>query len=125
MADAQVSFSEESRPRLTRRAGLIGIFLFILAFGSSFVRMQGDYLYDAKAPIVFSTALRTRIILFLIGFVIATPLLIWNVQTALNASMVFGRLPQTPAEAMITSMMSWTQHKGRRLIFFVAPVLGV
>ena len=79
------------KKRFPRVAIPIAILLLLLTFGSALVRLQADawwYTLDAKAAIVFYTPLKARIALFIIGFIVAAPVLYFSLKRALSANII-------------------------------------
>jgi len=70
----------------------IGLLLLWLTFGSALVRLQSDawwYSLDAKAAVVFYTPLKLRIVLFVIGSLVAFVVVFLNWRRALRANIIF------------------------------------
>ncbi|MCH8274681.1 MAG: UPF0182 family protein [Armatimonadetes bacterium] len=117
----------EVKKRLIKWGVILLIFMLVLSFGSVFVRYIANYLWykhDAGAEVVYWTQIRIRALLFLAGFVIATPILIFNARRALSATMVFLREPDTGAQAIVQNILSWGQRSAGRLILIAGPVIG-
>lgn len=117
-----------TKARLIRWFVAFVILLFLLIFGSSFFRLLADYLwyvYDAKAPIVFTTYYKTRLILFLIGFLIATPLLLWNAKHALSALSSVSVVPVTVADVIVNNILRWVRRNGIKVAKLGSPIVGL
>jgi uncharacterized protein len=107
-----------------------GLFL-LLGLVVGFLSILGpytDYLWysqDAGHPEVFTVALTTRAVLFLIGFVLAFVVLAFNLGRALKVSLVYLRGPQSVAEEMIFRVFDFLLDKGRRITKLIALVIAV
>lgn len=83
--------TDVQRRRFLRIAVPIGILLLLMTFGSALMRLQADswwYTLDAKASVVFYTPLKTRAVLFVIGFMVSLVALHFTFKRAIYANIV-------------------------------------
>ncbi|MBA3725597.1 MAG: UPF0182 family protein [Armatimonadetes bacterium] len=128
MSYPETGLSDEARARFIRWAILLGLLFGLLTFGSSLFRLQADYwwyLHDGKAPAVFSIALRTRAVLFVVGLLASAAALYFSIRYALGSSMIFGRRPESLSERTVAGMLSWTQQRTASIVKIAAPVIGI
>ncbi|MCW5947697.1 MAG: UPF0182 family protein [Fimbriimonadales bacterium] len=127
----EIEIDPRAKKRLIRWGIVFGILLLFLTFGSAFVNTFADYLwyrFDAEAPVVFSTQLKTRLLLLAIGLVVSTPILLINARAALTAAEVAGRAPRTAVDAAVEQLLGAIDRARSGLkkgVLYVAPVLGL
>lgn len=131
----EFSLTPEARRRLIRWAIVIGILLVLLMFSSAFVHAFADYLwyvYDAQAAVVFTTQLKTRLLLLGIGFLIATPILLISTRAALRAAEVAGRVPRSLMDEAVEQLLrgmermrSGLSRGVKYIVPFIALLYGI
>ncbi len=112
--------------QLIRWSIVILLALVVLAFGSSFVRILVNYFWyteDAQASIVFWVPLRTRLLLFAIGFVISGLAVYLSGKRALEALATMERNAWLYAPSDIT-LLQWALQVGHRLLLLITLILG-
>ncbi|KAA0226320.1 UPF0182 family protein [Fimbriimonadia bacterium ATM] len=117
-----------ARRRLLTVGIVIGVLLLLLTFGSALIRLNVDYLWytlDAKAPIVFFTQLKTRLVLFAIGFVVSA-LLIWiSGRVAVSIADEFPVIVGDSLAAIAQRALPWSARTARRIVAAGAVVVGL
>ncbi len=127
----RIEIDPEAKRRMIKYGIIVGILLLLLTFGSAFVRTYADYLwylYDAEAAVIFTTQLKTRLLLLAAGFVIATPVLILNARAALKAAEVAGREPRSAMDEALEQLLGALDRARSglmRSVKFVAPVFAL
>lgn len=89
--------------------GLVALAIVLLAA----INPYTDYLWythDARQPQVYLTAYAMRGKLFLVGFVVALVVLLFNLGKALKISVVYDKVPQTPAEMFLSNAVAYVQN---------------
>ncbi len=121
-------FDEKSKKRLIRGIVVIGLLLLLFTFGSSFARLFANYLWyseDAKALTVYWAPLKTKLLLFLIGFAVSTSLLIINAKIALRSLDFSLRIPRNQFEAMMQDVAGRGKTLLDKAVWIVLPIIGV
>lgn len=128
MRSEEFSIDPKAWNRLIRWGILIAVLLLIVMVASSLLRLQADYWwysYDANASIVFSTQIRTRVLLFLIGFVFSWFVLYLHGRYLAQIVMIFERAPQNTIEALITGGIGRIQSIAGRVVKFASPIVAL
>lgn len=127
MHPREQSQTPDQERRVRRIAFIVVILLAVLTFGATFARMYADYLWhrhDSGAVVVFSTALKMRLTLLVIGWVIATVVIYLSGKIALSAVLIFARSPETMAEEVLYRIVSFLQRTGLVILRVGSPIVG-
>ncbi|MCL6623807.1 MAG: UPF0182 family protein, partial [Fimbriimonadales bacterium] len=120
------SLDPATRRQLIRWTLFILLVLVLLAFTSSFVRILVNYYWyteDARAPIVFWVPLRTRLLLFIIGFALAGLAVFISGRKALEALATMERSAWLHAP-YATALLQWANQIGRRVLNVLTVIFG-
>lgn len=120
------SIDPKTQRQLIRWTVFIIIALILLTLTSSCTRILVNYYWyteDAHAPIVFWVSLRTRLLLFLIGFALAGLAIYRSGSLALSALATLERSAWLHAP-YATTLLQWASRMGRRMLIVVTALLG-
>jgi uncharacterized membrane protein (UPF0182 family) len=120
------SLDPATRRQLIRWTFFILLALVLLTFASSFVRILVNYYWyteDARAPIVFWVPIRTRFLLFIVGFALAGLAVFISGRKALEALATVERSAWLHAP-YATALLQWANQVGRRVLNVLTVIIG-
>lgn len=83
------------------------------------------YVHDARQPQVYLTAFAMRGKLFLVGFLVALVVLWFNLSKAFKISVVYDKVPQTPAEVFLSNAVAYVQNNTAKVSKLIAVGLAL
>jgi len=110
-------------PKQLRIGCGIALAVLLLVLLTAAVAPYTDYLWyahDARHPEVFTTAYNTRATMFLVGFLVALVVMLFNLSRAFKVSPVYSKVPETPAEVFLSNAVGYVQHNTGKVVKFLS-----
>ncbi|MCO5296907.1 MAG: UPF0182 family protein [Fimbriimonadaceae bacterium] len=104
--------------------GLVALLVLLLAAIAPYTDYLW-YVHDARQPQVYLTAYAMRGKLFVVGFVVALGVLLLNLGKALTISVVYDKVPQTPAEMFLSNAVAYVQNNTGKVSKVVSTGLAL